>query len=190
MSKNHRVLGPVNSGAFSSELGAILQVVSLPPSGCILKQCCALQINLRCVTMYCMPYYMCGNVVFHTGTCFYRSNLFETPCITNLLFVIPSKSHHTPPLTAKKLLALPDTNGTQGLCIGFLKKLWRGKIQQTDTLHRSTVGHFNTPAVHKHYLLTTYSKVLLEKLTIIKCSCTTEHERFCQNTQLHQCTVH
>jgi len=28
-----------------------------------------------------MPYLISGNVVFLTGTCFYRSNLFERPCI-------------------------------------------------------------------------------------------------------------
>ena len=39
-------------------------------------------MNLRCVRMYCMPYLISGNVVFLTGTCFYRSNLFERPCIT------------------------------------------------------------------------------------------------------------
>jgi hypothetical protein len=50
--------------------------------------------------------------------CFYRSNAFERPCISNLLTVIPSKSRHTPPLKAKKLLALPGTNGTQGLRMG------------------------------------------------------------------------
>ena len=39
--------------------------------------------------MYCMPYLISGNVVFLTGTCFYRSNLFERPCIL--------RSDHEPP---------------------------------------------------------------------------------------------
>ena len=33
--------------------------------------------------MYCMPYLISGNVVFLTGTCFYRSKLFERACISS-----------------------------------------------------------------------------------------------------------
>jgi hypothetical protein len=33
------------------------------------------------VQMYCTPYFISGNVVFLTGTCFYHSKRFERPCI-------------------------------------------------------------------------------------------------------------
>ena len=32
--------------------------------------------------MYCTPYLVSGNVAFLMGTCFYRSDLFEKPCIS------------------------------------------------------------------------------------------------------------
>jgi hypothetical protein len=31
--------------------------------------------------MFCTPHFISGDVVLLTGTCFYRSNLFERPCI-------------------------------------------------------------------------------------------------------------
>jgi hypothetical protein len=79
--------------------------------------------------MYCMAYFICGNVVFLTGMCSYRSNHFERPCMSNL-FVIPFKSYHTPPQRAKIWLALPDTNGIQGLNMGCKQMLWRGRKRQ------------------------------------------------------------
>ena len=47
---------------------------------CLVKEVPS-SLNLRYVRMYCTPYLIIGNVVFLTGTCFYRSNLFERPCI-------------------------------------------------------------------------------------------------------------
>jgi len=37
--------------------------------------------KLEMCSNVCMPYLISGNVVFLTGTCFYRSNLFERPFI-------------------------------------------------------------------------------------------------------------
>jgi hypothetical protein len=41
--------------------------------------------------MYCTPYLICGNVVFLAATCFYRSNLFERPCIYMLFLSLTIK---------------------------------------------------------------------------------------------------
>ena len=38
--------------------------------------------------MYCTPFLISSNVLFLTGTCFYRSNLFERPCVDISLDVI------------------------------------------------------------------------------------------------------
>jgi hypothetical protein len=41
--------------------------------------------------MCCTPYLISGNVVFLTGTCFYRSNLFERPYITVIQINQPTR---------------------------------------------------------------------------------------------------
>jgi hypothetical protein len=49
--------------------------------------------------MYCTPYFISGNVVLHTGTCFYRSDIFERPCIF-------SSSYDQLPYSLKTLLVV------------------------------------------------------------------------------------
>ena len=70
--------------------------------------------------------------------------------------MIPFKRHNTP-LSVKKLLALRDTEVTQGLLKSPIKMLLSGKKKMTGTLHTSTVRHFKTPTVHKYYNSTKYS---------------------------------
>jgi len=59
--------------------------------------------------------------------------------VSNFQFVIPFKSHHTP-LSAKKLLALCDTNSTQGLLMCPTKNV----AEWVKTNDRYT-SHINSP---------------------------------------------
>jgi hypothetical protein len=97
--------------------------------------------------------------------------------VSNFQFVINFESHNTLPST-KKLLALSDTNGIQGLLMCPTKnvaELEKNKRQVHFTHQQSVISS------DLQYINTSTVQNILALQYIYG---------FCQNMQLHKCTVH